>query len=306
MLIKIDFRETDLMAACEKVLQLPDYAKINETKSVKIMACSLPLGDIIICEEKEEEKEKVLIERKTLEDLAASIRDGRYAEQSFRLNECSLHNHHIFYAIEGDLRNYKSTHFSKNKIDKKALLSAMTSIHYYKGFSIMRTMNVLETAEWIIQMADKIQREQVKNKAVPYYSFKNTLEKKEGETKKELAADALPTAADALPDALPNALPNAEQGTYVNVLKNKRIKKDNITPQNIGEIMLAQIPGVSVNVAIAIMKKFGTLHHLLEVLKQPAEISPLKDLVILENEDSAKKPQKINKTSIANIYKYLL
>jgi ERCC4-type nuclease len=301
MLIKIDFRETDLMAACEKVLQLPDYVKINETKAVKIMACSLPLGDIIICEEKEEEKEKVLIERKTLEDLAASIRDGRYAEQSFRLNECSLHNHHIFYAIEGDLRNYKSTHFSKNKIDKKALLSAMTSIHYYKGFSIMRTMNVLETAEWIIQMADKIQREQVKNKAVPYYSFKNTIEKKE-----LITADALPDALDekALPDALPDALP--EQGTYVNVLKNKRIKKDNITPQNIGEIMLAQIPGVSVNVAIAIMKKFGTLHHLLDVLKQPAEISPLKDLVILENEDSAKKPQKINKTSIANIYKYLL
>ena len=292
MLIKIDFRETDLMAACEKVLQLPDYAKINETKGVKIMACSLPLGDIIICEEKEEEKEKVLIERKTLEDLAASIRDGRYAEQSFRLNECSLHNHHIFYAIEGDLRNYKSTHFSKNKIDKKALLSAMTSIHYYKGFSIMRTMNVLETAEWIIQMADKIQREQLKNKAVPYYSLNNILE---SETKKEsVTADALPNAEQ------------AEQGTYVNVLKNKRIKKDNITPQNIGEIMLAQIPGVSVNVAIAIMKKFGTLHHLLDVLKQPAEISPLKDLVISENEDSAKKPQKINKTSIANIYKYLL
>ena len=301
MLIKIDFRETDLMAACEKVLQLPDYAKINETKGVKIMACSLPLGDIIICEEKEEEKEKVLIERKTLEDLAASIRDGRYAEQSFRLNECSLHNHHIFYAIEGDLRNYKSTHFSKNKIDKKALLSAMTSIHYYKGFSIMRTMNVAETAEWIIQMADKIQREQVKNKAVPYYSFKNVLEKKESVTEDAVDEKALPTS---LPNALPDALP--EQGTYVNVLKNKRIKKDNITPQNIGEIMLAQIPGVSVNVAIAIMKKFGTLHHLLDVLKQPAEISPLKDLVILENEDSAKKPQKINKTSIANIYKYLL
>jgi ERCC4-type nuclease len=295
MLIKIDFRETELYSACEKILALPDYAKIN----VKILACGIPLGDIIICDEDEKQSEKVMIERKTLDDLAASIRDGRYAEQSFRLNACSIHNHNIFYAIEGDLRHYKSTHFSKNKIDKKALLSAMVSVHYYKGFSVMRTLNVVETAEWIIQMADKIQREELKHKAVPFY---NTV-------KNESAADANIKSADASikpAEALESSQETAEEESYVNVVKNKRIKKDNVTPQNIGEIMLTQIPGVSPNVAIAVMKKFGTLQNLIETLKNTAEIGlPFKD-IILPNEDATKKPRKLNKTNIANIYTFLI
>jgi ERCC4-type nuclease len=296
MLIKIDFRETELYSACEKILALPDYAKIN----VKILACGIPLGDIIICDEDEKQSEKIMIERKTLDDLAASIRDGRYAEQSFRLNACSIHNHNIFYAIEGDLRHYKSTHFSKNKIDKKALLSAMVSVHYYKGFSVMRTLNVVETAEWIIQMADKIQREELKNKATPFY---NTV-------KNESAADATIKTVDAnnktAETSLEPSQETAEEESYVNVVKNKRIKKDNVTPQNIGEIMLAQIPGVSPNVAIAVMKKFGTLQNLIETLKNTAEVGlPFKD-IILPNEDSTKKPRKLNKTNIANIYTFLL
>lgn len=285
MLIKIDFRETDLYAACEKILASPDYLKSN----VKITACGIPLGDIIICEEDEKQTEKIIIERKTLDDLAASIRDGRYAEQSFRLNECTLHNHNIFYAIEGDLRHYKSTSFSKNKIDKKSLLSALTSIHYYKGFSLMRTINVTETAEWLIQMADKIQREQVKNKALPFYSNIQSSENLSVITINE--------------DVQQTIQSNKE---YVNVVANKRIKKDNITSQNIGEIMLMQIPGVSANAAIAIMRKYGTILALIKALEETNIInSPLKDINIHENE-ADKKPRKINKPTILNVYKYLI
>jgi ERCC4-type nuclease len=307
MLIKIDFRETELYSACEKILQSPDYSKIN----VKIVASAIPLGDIIICDEDEKQSEKIMIERKTLDDLAASIRDGRYAEQSFRLNACSIPNHNIFYAIEGDLRQYKSTHFSKNKIDKKALLSAMVSIHYYKGFSVMRTINVVETAEWIIQMADKIQREELKNKAVPYYNTESKATRShvdahaDGEEKADAHVDAAEKA-DAHVDEAEKADAPVDAEAYVNVVKNKRIKKDNVTPQNIGEIMLSQIPGVSANVAIAVMKKFGTLQNLIESLKNTEEIGlPLKDIT-LPNEDLTKKPRKLNKTNIANIYMYLL
>ena len=41
--------------------------------------------------------------------------------------------------------------------------------------------------------------------------------------------------------------------------KPKRIKKDNLTPANIGEIMLAQIPSVSSVSAAAIMHKFSNI-----------------------------------------------
>ena len=304
MLIKIDFRETDLYTACTQFLAIPENVKYIST--VKLQNCSIPLGDIILCEEELEStnnSDKIIIERKTLYDLAASIRDGRYAEQSFRLNECNVPNHNIFYAIEGDFRHYKTTQYTKNKIDKKALLSAMTSIHYYKGFSVMRTINVNETAEWIIQMADKIQREQLKKEVVPFYSTV------QNNNAVEAVNPTIPLEACAKEACAKEA---CAKEAYTNVVANKRIKKENITPENIGEIMLTQIPGISANVAIAIMKKYGTIKNLIEVLQQQqqesnnsTENSPLKEIVIGDNEGE-KKSRKLNKTNISNIYKYLL
>ena len=44
----------------------------------------------------------LIIERKSLSDLIASIKDGRYNEQSYRLIHSSgLYRHHIVYLIEG-------------------------------------------------------------------------------------------------------------------------------------------------------------------------------------------------------------
>ncbi len=95
-----------------------------------------------------------------------------------------------------------------------------------------------------------------------------------------------------------------EKQNYTNVVANKRIKKNNVTPENIGEIMLSQIPGVSTNVAIAIMKKFGTMQKLIDTLKNDTSASsPLKDIIISTN---LGKNRYLNKTHIANISKYLL
>jgi ERCC4-type nuclease len=40
-----------------------------------------------------------IIERKTADDLAASIMDGRYEEQKFRLRNCGINN--VIYLVEG-------------------------------------------------------------------------------------------------------------------------------------------------------------------------------------------------------------
>ena len=85
MIVKVDFRETELLQVMMKV--------VSSYENIKIETSNLPLGDIIICDE--QENEKIMIERKTLIDLAASIRDGRYNEQSFRLNNTNIHNHNI-------------------------------------------------------------------------------------------------------------------------------------------------------------------------------------------------------------------
>ena len=57
-----------------------------------------------------------------------------------------------------------------------------------------------------------------------------------------------------------------QPSNYCNLVK--KVKKDNITPGNIGEIILSQIPGVSSVTAIAIMSKFTSFYNLIESLQK--------------------------------------
>lgn len=191
----------------------------------------LPLGDIILHDPTQGQglgRDIVIFERKTLADLAASIRDGRYKEQSFRLIETAaatgFHTHNIVYIIEGDLARYDERH---SRITKTALQSAMVSLLYYKGFSVVRTMNVGETAELILNFADKVAKE---------------------------STDGTKPAYDAEASTSTTATPTAQAYSEVSAKKEKR---DYITRENIGEIMLAQVPGVSAKMASAILAKYG-------------------------------------------------
>lgn len=202
-----------------KSLATAAAAKTNhEIKSER-----LPLGDVILHDPSQgQQKDIVIFERKTLADLAASIRDGRYKEQSFRLIETAaatgFHTHNIVYIIEGDLARYDERH---TQITKTALQSAMVSLMYYKGFSVVRTMNVGETADFILHFADKVT--------------------KEGPLSVADTGTATPTS-------------TAQAYSEVSAKKEKR---DYITRENIGEIMLAQVPGVSAKMAAAILAKYG-------------------------------------------------
>ena len=231
MLIKIDYREIKLIQYLTGL--------IKDDDKIKMVSENLPLGDIILCDDLGQEK--AIIERKSLADLAASIRDGRYKEQGFRLNQCDLHNHQIYYLVEGDLRHYKPF---KGLPDKKSLLSAMTSISYFKGFSLYRTMNLEESAEWLLQFVVKLEKEGLNSK--PFYS--------------SVAGPSVagPSVSAAVPGSAGSIEESAAEPNYAEVVPHKRIKKDNITSENIGEIMLAQIPSVSSTAAAAIMQKFST------------------------------------------------
>ena len=90
-----------------------------------------------------------------------------------------------------------------------------------------------------------------------------------------------------------------EKMDYVNVIK--KVKKENITPNNIGEIMLCQIPGISSITALAIMSQYKSISNLIKELELNNE--SMKDLSY-KNEKG--QTRKINKTCIANIVKFLL
>ena len=280
MLIKVDYREAVLLD------KINAFLSINKKDHITVTSENLPLGDIIICDS--QGNEKLIIERKTLQDLASSIRDGRYKEQSFRLNECSMHNHNIVYLIEGNIQNYKPFLFGKSPVDKYALMSSMVSINYYKGFSLYKSNSLDESAEWIIQVAYKLNKE---GGNAFYMHNENTTnaDTTNADTTNADTTNAANTTTNEEPDAADK---------YSAVMK--RTKKNNITPENIGEIILNQIPGVSSSVAIIIMEKFKTIKNLIEVLSNDKKA--LDDFKTVGKEG---KSRKISKTSIQNIYSYL-
>lgn len=85
---------------------------------------------------------------------------------------------------------------------------------------------------------------------------------------------------------------------YQDVIKSN--KKSNITSENINQIMLAQIPGVSSNIAESIILEFGTVKKLVDRLE--------KDNQCLDNFKISAKNQtrKLSKNVIANIKELLL
>jgi ERCC4-type nuclease len=280
MIIKIDTRECALLQQITNQISFVPVFKLIEVKSE-----TLPIGDIIINDGKED---KLIIERKSTNDLLASIKDGRYEEQSYRLNGLNHHNHNIIYLIEGDV-NRVNRFKTDNQIEKLTMYSAMFSLNYYKGFSVFRSFSLEESASIICNMAYKMGKDVTKP---AYYQNKINLEpintiinesgeqfeiENENENEENLSNDK----------------------NYVSVVK--KIKKDNITPENIGEIMLCQIPGISSVTALAVMEKYKSIPNLIKELE--ASQDTLKDLSYTNTKGQVRK---INKTSIANIVKFLL
>jgi len=126
---------------------------LNETASTKITIVqkNLDIGDYVFFDEINA-KELLIIERKSLADLEASIKDGRYSEQSFRLNETTLHNHNIIYLLEGAIIKY-------NPKFRNTLYSSLFSLNYYKGFSVINVLNQTETGDILLAFASKLLRE---------------------------------------------------------------------------------------------------------------------------------------------------
>ena len=274
MKVILDYREKDLIELCN--------SKLNEEfKNINLSNENLPIGDVIIKDDND--NELIIIERKSLKDLAASINDGRYTEQSFRLNNCSVHNHNIIYLIEGEWSEYNK-YKHKKRISEQTLLSSIISINYFKGFSLYRTNNTSESASYILHLADKIERE--KGKKQPYYINGNSSSVDE------------PNQSSFNIDATTNTQSNNKVENYCEV--SKRIKKDNITINNIGEILLAQIPNVSSQSAIAIMEKFKNIKNLIENLEK--DDNCLKEIVTGKNG----KFRRLNKNCIINVFNYLL
>jgi ERCC4-type nuclease len=216
-----------------------ETALIEQLGKTDVTLKNLEVGDIVF--ESDEGNLLLIIERKTIDDLFASFKDGRYKEQSFRLNALEeINNHNIFYLIEGKI----------DQTNNSSVFAAMFSLNFFKGFSVIRSLNVVETATIIKEMAKQIQKKGTENPST--------------------------------------------STSYSSVL-NKAKKSKNIQPDNFGEIVLSQIPGVSSTIAITIMNHYKSFQALLQDENKKTTLENLK----------INDKRKINKPVVETICKFL-
>jgi len=229
---------------------------LNETSNTKITIVqkNLTIGDYVFYDEVNS-KEILIIERKSLSDLEASIKDGRYSEQSFRLNETTLHNHNIIYLLEGAIIKY-------NPKFRTTLYSSLFSLNYYKGFSVINVLNQTETGDILMAFASKLLRE---NKP----GFYNNLSD--------------------LSDLSNNT-------NYISTLK--ATKKSHINSENIFQLMLMQIPGISNVSSLALSNEFKNMENLLNALKSD-NIAKLENIKLASG-------RKLNKKIITSLQENLV
>lgn len=216
MQIVVDVREESLIRHLSSLILSP----IPVEMEIK----ALDIGDIVFSD-KETGNPVIIIERKSLTDLLSSIRDGRYAEQSHRLIHCGgVSRHNIVYLIEGIMHSLNS------EAQRQLVHSTMTSLSLFKGFTVIRTATIQESAEFIINMYKKITRDLAAGKQI-------------SQTTNDVTENNV---------SMPNGGAPTPYGGFV-----KKVKKENITQENIASIMLSQIPGVSAATAQEIVDQHG-------------------------------------------------
>ena len=132
----IDNRENDLI----RFLQVP----VEQVKQ-------LPVGDIWIGVSGEQMAEEgLIIERKSIRDLEASILDGRYREQRGRiLAYCQEKNTRPMYILEGQLSS------GTGRLQKSAITKFINRLVLHYQIPILQNNSTQETAELVKALVEQ-------------------------------------------------------------------------------------------------------------------------------------------------------
>ena len=213
-----DYREKHAIKQFQHSLTQEPY------KEIQIKNNNLDLGDFQIG--------NMLFERKTHQDLASSILDGRYQEQSNRLMEHAANNQtlKVIYIIEGNLDLY----FNQHNISKDKIISCIMSLFYEKGFQVLLTKHLNETCDYLLKFCLKY-----------YTKYSESCDKE-------------------------------EQTPFVCLQPKK--KSSQICKENIGIIMMSNVPVISTHVATQLLEPFDFKlgDFLQKIQSEPTYLNELK------------------------------
>jgi len=157
MNILIDTRESKLI-------------KLFEENSTNYNKKQLEIGDIQIIKDDEI---ILCIERKTIDDLVSSIKDGRYKEQKTRMLS-KINSDNILYIIEGRLDKYKH--------NEKQIFGSITNMNFRDKIKVISTNNIEQTYDLIISLKKKFIEGKFNSKENKDYNETIKINKKENIT----------------------------------------------------------------------------------------------------------------------------
>jgi crossover junction endonuclease MUS81 len=255
----IDNRESKLITYLETQKEIPFEKK------------QLLLGDIQIFVNKNENNITpfidYVIERKTIKDLLASVKDGRYKEQKGRiLSQIEQKNVGVFfYIIEG------SSHYLKS-YEKSIYQGALISISLRDNIHIIKTDTPYDTGDFLVRLYKRLIKEDLSGKIQDIQDIQN-IRRNNNET---------------------------QPIKYIETLKAS--KKANIDAPTSQIMALGVVPGISYKIATAILKEYNTLSDLFDAYQgletEEEKIYLLKNIEITEN-------RKLGLSASKNIYEYL-
>ena len=159
----------------------------------------------------------------------------------------------------------KSTNNKISGLPYDTLVSSMISILLRDKFKIIRTGDINETISYLDKIYTKLMKDGRK-----YLNLEDT-----SEANKE----------------------------YVSTIKS--VKKDNLTPENCYLIQLAQIPGVSTNIAKIINKTYPNFVELIKNYQNTEECKRKDMLTEIKYEISNNKTRKIGKVVSNRVYEFI-
>lgn len=198
--------------------------KVASTTKTEFEKKQLDIGDIHLIKNINNNSQILVIERKSIPDLLASIKDGRYREQKTRLNGL-LNQGKIsgwFYLVEGKIDFLY--------IDQiKTYYGFIISTQLRDNIHVIQTKNPKDSWEFIERLVKRFEKDEFKFLKTDISNEQNT---------------------------------NDTPLNYIESIK--AVKKENITPFNSQVMSLGTIPGVSFKMGEAILNKYKTLGDLFD------------------------------------------
>jgi ERCC4-type nuclease len=228
--VHVDYRETAL-------INLLNASSLGLSGAVQ--SKQLYLGDIQILGNINGHNVHLLFERKTTQDLAASIVDGRYREQKARILS-AFPPHLCTYIIEGS----RFGEHTNLRISQATYDGAIVHTMYRDKMHVVFTNDVKDTANFICSIVDKC------NAHPEYFSLSVSCEGGAGGEGEEVAVGG-----------------GVGGHEYVSLLKHKTKKKDNIDKLTCYILQLCQIPGLSHKIAQEIANKYPSYVEFITALK---------------------------------------